>query len=183
VRDRSYLPFPERPAFAWAARGDHEVSAVRDRPAPFVRVAAGLGARRSRTRSDAPASRSVKFDVSRADCRGTAFCTRSFDPGRLRARRLAVLGSAPSFLLRFFSDMLPLLPAACQRSSIKDERRFAMTPLATPYLMDEAIRSPVCARTNLPAVENRSVFLADNMVYGTPIGSRDMFSRSVRVPA
>jgi hypothetical protein len=49
--------------------------------------------------------------------------------------------------------------------------------------MDEVTRSPVCARTNLPAVENRSVFLADNMVYGTPIGSRDMFSRSVRVPA
>jgi hypothetical protein len=134
VRDRSYLPFPERPAFAWAARGDDEVSAVRDRPAPFVRVAAGLGARRSRTRSDAPASRSVKFDVSRADCRGTAFCTRSFDPGRLRARRLAVLGSAPSFLLRFFSDMLPLLPAACQRSSIKDERRSAVTPFgAVPH--------------------------------------------------
>jgi len=105
VARASYLPFPERPAFDRAARGDDEVSAVRDRPAPFVRVAAGLGARRSRTRSDAPASVSVKFDVSRADCRGTAFCMRSFDPGRLRARRLAVLGSAPSFLLRFFSDM------------------------------------------------------------------------------
>jgi hypothetical protein len=58
---------------------------------------------------------------------------------------------------------LPLLPAACQRSSIRDERRSAQTLLGGRTSWTNPF-AHLCVRTNLLAVENRSVLLADNMV-------------------
>jgi len=100
-----YLPLPAFPARDRADRGDDDASASRERPAERVRAAAGRGALRARTRSEAPGSVSVRFDTARALDGLTAVSRRVLAPGRRRARALALLVSRPSFFCRCFSDM------------------------------------------------------------------------------